>query len=666
MILPILVSIFATILFGLFAFQSIYPGDAGDLVTAASTFGVAHPPGYPLYTFLGWIITRVPILTAAWRMSWLSFIPHAIVLALVYQLVYSLTRKHIPAIFASLLLAGNYLFFLYSVTPEVFGLLNLFVIGLIVLSIRYKEKPTVQNMIPLFFAGGLSLTHHHLIAFLAPALFVYLKPVLLTKGWTLPKIAKAAGAFVLGLLPYLYVVVAGHGNSLVNWDKPTTLARFIQLITRADYGTFVTGGFVGRSLYERLLNVQSFFNFLTIDFTWIGVVLFGLGLWWLWKKNRQMFILLGLAFLFLGPGFVFYASFSTINRFVLGTYERFLLPSYVLFAIIAGIGSSVAASVIAGALGRISSSLAKSKTLVAICMLVLCIHPVVTGGMTLWRFWGSSSDQTSDRFVKDLLDSAPPNSIVLLVHDTALFGAQYMRYAQKYRPDTLVLHLARIPQPDYQEVIKKTNPDIVLPDTTRAEFISRFVAENSAKRPVVSNTIISTPPEWVWVPQGLVFVLMKKEEVPPPEILIAQNNALWESYGNPATGLLSRYNHLMLSNIRDEYASSAVAYGKTLVQSEQNEEAKKYFLLATTYDSDTERESSWMYLGLAQLFSDECNEALDSFGRSRELSLSPNPELLKYEAITYRDCVGDALKAKELEDEYNALKKKDEQPLDQL
>ena len=34
------------------ACRTIYPGDSPELVTAAWTFGIPHPPGYPLYTLL--------------------------------------------------------------------------------------------------------------------------------------------------------------------------------------------------------------------------------------------------------------------------------------------------------------------------------------------------------------------------------------------------------------------------------------------------------------------------------------------------------------------------------------------------------------------------------------------------------------------------------------
>ncbi|MGD9101843.1 MAG: DUF2723 domain-containing protein, partial [Anaerolineae bacterium] len=46
-----------------------YGADGGDLVTAAHTLGVPHPPGYPTYTLLAWLFTRLSLGNVAWRVN---------------------------------------------------------------------------------------------------------------------------------------------------------------------------------------------------------------------------------------------------------------------------------------------------------------------------------------------------------------------------------------------------------------------------------------------------------------------------------------------------------------------------------------------------------------------------------------------------------------------
>src|SRR5438093_4180433 len=47
-------------------------GDGGELVTVGYVLGVAHPPGFPLYTLLAKLATLLPVGTVAWRVNLLS------------------------------------------------------------------------------------------------------------------------------------------------------------------------------------------------------------------------------------------------------------------------------------------------------------------------------------------------------------------------------------------------------------------------------------------------------------------------------------------------------------------------------------------------------------------------------------------------------------------
>ena len=54
--LPIIL-IFYTITFS----RYITEIDCGELLSVQSTYGIAHPSGYPLFTLLGYLITKLPI-----------------------------------------------------------------------------------------------------------------------------------------------------------------------------------------------------------------------------------------------------------------------------------------------------------------------------------------------------------------------------------------------------------------------------------------------------------------------------------------------------------------------------------------------------------------------------------------------------------------------------
>lgn len=61
--------------------------DSGELITVAWTGSIAHPPGYPLYTLLGILVSHLPIGDVAWRMNLMSALFGAVAVGLFYLLV---------------------------------------------------------------------------------------------------------------------------------------------------------------------------------------------------------------------------------------------------------------------------------------------------------------------------------------------------------------------------------------------------------------------------------------------------------------------------------------------------------------------------------------------------------------------------------------------------
>ena len=134
-----LVSIFFLLFYVYYQTTSIYGGDAGDLVSAAFVGGVAHPPGYPLYTVIGFLLTKLPIFTVAWRVGLLSSIPGALSLGLFFLIVNKLIKRFYISLLVTLTFGFSYLFWLYAIVPEVFAVHLLLVPSLYYLLLRFRE-----------------------------------------------------------------------------------------------------------------------------------------------------------------------------------------------------------------------------------------------------------------------------------------------------------------------------------------------------------------------------------------------------------------------------------------------------------------------------------------------------------------------------------------------
>src|SRR3990172_6909542 len=121
--------------------RSVYFGDSGELIAVARTLGIAHPPGYPLYTMIAHLFTYLPFGNLAFRVNLFSAVTSSLTIVVVYFICLKLTKNRLASISASLFLAFSYLFWLYSLVAEVFSLNNLFVTLIILVSISIFENP---------------------------------------------------------------------------------------------------------------------------------------------------------------------------------------------------------------------------------------------------------------------------------------------------------------------------------------------------------------------------------------------------------------------------------------------------------------------------------------------------------------------------------------------
>src|SRR5438477_9778206 len=250
----IAVTAIAGVLYFLTAARDIVVGDSPELMMAAVTLGVAHAPGYPLFTMLGHLFSLLPVGSIPFRVNLLSVVCDALTIGVVYFSTFRLTRSQLAAAFAALLLAVDPIFWEWSLAAEVFPLNNLLAAVLILLLVTWHEHPERSALlIAAFFVAGLALTNHQTIVLLAPAFcFVLLqrrsilRPRLLGIG---------VAVFIIGLLPYAYIPWASAHHPVHNWGNVSSFHDLIGLITRRSYGStklVTTAGYSGGSPWVRI------------------------------------------------------------------------------------------------------------------------------------------------------------------------------------------------------------------------------------------------------------------------------------------------------------------------------------------------------------------------------------------------------------------------------
>src|SRR5438105_15316217 len=150
----------AALLYFLTAARDIVVGDTPELITAAVTLGVPHPPGYPLFTMLGHLFSLLPFGPVPFRVNLLAVTCDALTVAVIFFTALRLSRSRPAAAIAALVLAVIPTFWTWSLVAEVFPLNNLLASILIYLLVAWHEEPQRRSaLIAAFFVAGLSLTN---------------------------------------------------------------------------------------------------------------------------------------------------------------------------------------------------------------------------------------------------------------------------------------------------------------------------------------------------------------------------------------------------------------------------------------------------------------------------------------------------------------------------
>lgn len=650
------VGIISFVIFLIIQPLGIYGGDSGDLVTAGFVCGVPHPPGYPLYSLLTCFITKIPLFTVSWRASLLSSVPHALTVAIMYLLIRKITKSIVSALFGSFILLFNYVFILYGIVPEIFALNSLFISVLCYLAYLYKTTKKYNYLLILSFVFGLSLTNQHIILFLLPVVVWYLWPELNKQFKNRKNITGLLIAFFSALLIYIYVPLSASQKPIINWEYANNLQNFIRLITRSRYGTFQSGSSYGEYTNLRLLQFKAFFQFFLEDFSFIGLVLFIIGVFKLILLKTKDIILFCGGFFMYSVIYFFYASYPLRGTFDLAIFERFLLPSYLFASIIISFG-------IVGIIDyykkyKFHSSFIKSITFALIIILII-FFPVINIRKTLVKFQGFRNNLTVELLADDALKNLPLKSILLLSGDTMFFGTQYVRYALQQYKHVIVLSATDINDFDYYTSVQKTFPGLNIPDKSKPDIVQNFLFLNKDKFSIFTNMPTPTPEGYSWVQYGLLSKLMGTETLPIYDTYIKENDKIWATYNLDIikNNLSQNYSHLFLADVLNVYANSKFAYGKYLYNGNLWADAARYLNESIAISETIGLDEKYKYLGFSKYYLKDCHGALDAFEKARLNNPVSSYKYDYYESQTYDNCLHDPEKAKYYLDQYNKNKK---------
>jgi hypothetical protein len=384
-------------------------GDGGELITAAVTLGIPHPPGYPTYVMLGKLVSYLPFEPVAYRFHLFSALCAAgaagFVAATALKLNPQSERKRQPvlAIVPGLVFAFSPLVWEQAVVAEVYSL-NLLLVGAFLWALLGERPLAITG-----FLLGLSLTTHLTSLFLLPLAFALTSP----KSW-----GKLVAGTIVGASPYLLLPWLARQGSPVVWGNPTTLAGWWWLVSAKLYQP-----------NQFALPTNAFWPRLGTwlgEFIWqLGVLGWGLLVWYGRSWQQKIW-----------GGLVGTAVFYVLYAFLYNTQDAIVLtlPAWLILSIC------------------LTPALSKVRTWGLILPgIAVLLHLVGRVGVNIHNIRAQADY---------LLSAAPPDAILITSGDPDIFALWYFHHVEGKREDIILVDNKLFAFDWYRHTVQQHHPTL--------------------------------------------------------------------------------------------------------------------------------------------------------------------------------------------------------------
>jgi transmembrane protein TMEM260 (protein O-mannosyltransferase) len=436
--------------------------DGPELEGAARTLGVAHPPGYPLFTLGAHVIgTFLPPPASA--VNLLTLLAAAVAVGAVGLLTARLLarigfRNPWPGGGAgALFFAVSPIWWKQASIGEVYPLH----LAIVALAFACLVRGTPRELLLAAYVFGLGLAHHPLTV---PALAVALVYVLLRR-YRLGAVHALLLLFPLTL--YGVLLLRSRLDPAFDWGDPRVLSRlwwvvsgvpYHQNLLREGWGP-VSAAWTHAIRYGPITNLG-----------WGGALLAVMGAGVLARRGRPELVALGL--LFLGSSFAACA-------YDIPDPAAYFLPSVLALAVLAGVGSA--------GLGRALAAVRRPRVRMAVLASSLGAGAacLAAQGQLSARAAASARDLTAFDYARGGEAVLEKNALVVSRGDGRTFSLWYGTSVLASRPDVAVVYETMLDWPWYRRWLTERYPDLLIPPRAPEEARRVFmVMENLPRRPV--------------------------------------------------------------------------------------------------------------------------------------------------------------------------------------
>ncbi len=484
--------------------RDLYWYDSAELAIAAIQPGLGHPPGQPLYTLVGWLMSFVAHGHPLFGVNMLSALCAAMcavpAMAMVTRLNVSLAGR--GAWLSAAVLVGlgfNDAVWDTATRIEVYSLATLLALtqlahlmatldrlendgshgftgstGRGAVAAWMKRHAEVDWLLGGLLMGLTFSVHPYIAIFMAVAsAFMAAGPLLRTR----PKRPARSASFLIigaafGLLPHAWIPLSTSLDGHLVWGDPSSISRFLFYVTGVDYShnrasVLGTGAhalhFIGWLTQRGLLPVYA------------GGAL----AWWMGRTDRPGLGARCAPLVIRALGIVMIGRIGNY-RPEIPDFLGYLLPATWL----AGVGLSAVAARAQVQLSNRASRLLVAALVVTWIALNAFLPPSVA---TRSR----SDNRMARQLSSGILQDAPHDAIVLVSSDHILFPLLYLVEVEGTRTDLVIIAHGWGSSSWYWEHLASKHPDLAPWDKNapgRDERIKRFLADNPS-RPVIAENL---------------------------------------------------------------------------------------------------------------------------------------------------------------------------------
>jgi hypothetical protein len=388
-------------------------GDWAESEYIPARLGILHPTGYPFYTLLGKLFSMIPLESEAWRANLLSGMAAAGVVGMAVLIAVRLGVRPVLAVVAALSLAFTGTLWEEATFSEMNSLHLLLVALLLHRALVWRAERRDRDLLLGALLGGLCVSNHGLAITVVPILFLFVLVDARREIASHPFVlVRAAGAFILGLTPYLYLYLRALVGPADVYGAFLTWNGFFAYVSGAQFRGdmhFTSIQSVQAAVAAMPQVVDHLVSLSNIVFLAAGLI----GLVVLLARDRWF----GLLLFVLGViNVYFYANY-------LGDLAHYLLTTWLILAIGLAVASESLLVLLARRFGARAGWLQYAAFILPVVLLV-----------SNWAVHDQSANHDGERFTAEVFAALPPNAVLITYWD-ALTPLSYEHCAEGVRPD---------------------------------------------------------------------------------------------------------------------------------------------------------------------------------------------------------------------------------------